>query len=596
MCGFTGAISFQNIDSEKLKKANTHSICRGPDSTSNFNDEDVIRYNLWFNRLAIIDLSDNANQPMFSEDNKSVIMFNGEIYNSQFLRENDLKNKYLFRTNHSDTETLLAGLEIHGISFLDSVEGQFSFFYLDKEKKKMYFARDRLGQKPMYTFIDKKNIFFASNLKSLLELKGGFEINQSSLKQYLAYGVNFSPMTLFKNINKLNAGSYIEVDYSNNEFSTSIFKYWEIDTFIDDQQYDYDDFQNLLSEAVYKRTISDVPIASFLSGGIDSTAIIKKLVELDFEPNTYSVIVKNKKYNEKYYIDQVVGKYNTNHQEVNVDENISSQIISEAIDCLDEPFGDPSIVPSYYLSKLISSDYKVAISGDGGDELLGGYSRLKNHLNNKNKISQSISNLYKFYPPVLGSGTKLKSLSANSYESYITYLEDQKFYNYLFKDDLSSDIRMKVENSQSVYKSLMISEYRYYLSDQMMFKVDRSSMANSLEVRSPFVDHKLVEYILGHTFEYFTKENQKYPLQEYLNTDFDKNFISRPKQGFVFDYKHWIFENKEMIYEVIDSSKLSNYINIKKLFSLEKFPTRINALRLWRVYVLAVYIEGVREL
>jgi asparagine synthase (glutamine-hydrolysing) len=444
--------------------------------------------------------------------------------------------------------------------------------------------------------MDKENIYFASNLKSLLELKDEINIDQKSLNQYLAYGANYSPRTLFADIKKLSAGSYIEVDYSSKEFIKSTFKYWDAKSFIDSKKFNYDEFQNLLSEAVQKRTISDVPIASFLSGGMDSTTVVKKLTDIGYTPNTYSVIIKNKKYNEKYYIDQVVDKYNTNHQEVYIDEEIPTQIIIDAIACLDEPFGDPSIVPSFYLSKLISSEYKVALSGDGGDELLGGYLRLKNHLKTKNFFTHSISNLYKFYPPILGSGTSLMAFSKNSSDSYITYLEDKKFYNYLTNKTLSADVRIKVNNSSTLYKSLMSCEYDYYLSDQMMFKVDRSAMANSLEVRSPFVDHKLVEYIMSHSTEYFTKSNQKLPLQKYLSSDFDKNFINRPKQGFVFDYKSWVFQNKNMIYDVIESSELSKHLNTKNIMNLEKVPTRINGLRLWRMYVLAYYLKGIRDL
>ena len=536
MCGFTGTLSFEDIDNTKLKKSNEHSICRGPDNLSNVIGSEDINYDLWFNRLSIVDLSDKANQPMLSENSNSIVMFNGEIYNSKILREKISKTKYNFKSTHSDTETLFAGLETYGIDFINDLEGQFSFFYLDKRKKKIYFTRDRVGQKPLYISMSKKSISFASNLKSILELNGKYKLDPKSLSQYIAYGAIFSPKTLFNDIYKVKPANYIEVDYSKGEFENTELEYWNTESYLDNKRFVYEEFQNLLSESVEKRMIADVPIANFLSGGIDSTSIVKKLVDSNFKVNTFSVIIKNNKYNEKKYIDQVVNKYKTNHHEVFVDENISNNVIMSAISSLDEPYADPSVVPSYYLSKLISSKYKVAISGDGGDELLGGYFRIKNHLNKKNIINNKISHLYSIYPAFLGSGTKLKSKSRDISESYLAFLEDEKFHSYVTQKNLSTDLRMKVNNIGPVYKSLLGAEYKYYLSDQMMFKVDRSSMSNSLEVRSPFVDHKLIEYIFSHSSEYFNNK-QKYPLYKFLSDDFDRGFLDRPKQGFVFDYK-----------------------------------------------------------
>jgi asparagine synthase (glutamine-hydrolysing) len=596
MCGFTGSISFEDINEVKLKNSNEHSLCRGPDNTSNIKGEGEIDYNLWFNRLAIVDLSSKANQPMVSDDSNQILMFNGEIYNSGILRDKISEYKYNFKTSHSDTETLFAGLAVYGIDFINEIDGQFSFFYLDKIKRKIYFARDRVGQKPMYISSNEKNILFASNLKSILELKENVKIDKNSINQYLAYGVNFAPRTIFENINKVPHASYIEIDYKNGKFTNKNVEYWDPSFFTDNKEFDQEKFENLFSRSVSKRMIADVEIANFLSGGMDSTSIVKNLSDLDYDVNTFSVIIGNQKYNEKKYINKVVDKYKTNHQEIIVDENISDIVIKEALESLDEPYGDPSVVPSYYLSNLISTKYKVAISGDGGDELLGGYYRLKNHLKKKTYLSKLFSNLYEIYPPFLGTGSNLKSLNEDIYEAYTSFLEDEKFIKHLGIGKLSNNLRIKANKKDSIYKTLLSMEYKYYLSDQMMFKVDRTSMSNSIEVRSPFVDHKMIEYIFSHSSEYFDLKVQKFPLRQYLSQDFSPDFLDRPKQGFVFDYKSWIYKNLTSVKKEIESSDLDKYINIKALYKLNFFRTRINALRIWRVYVLACYLKETRDL
>lgn len=596
MCGFTGSISFKVINDNALQKSNLHSLCRGPDNSTNIKGNYDINYNFWFNRLAIVDLSEKANQPMVSNNSDSVIMFNGEIYNSKTLRAKISETNYEFKTSHSDTETLFAGLETYGISFINQLDGQFSFVYLNKKSKKIYFVRDRVGQKPLYISSNHENIIFASNLKSILELRDDNKIDVDSVNQYLAYGVNFSPKTLFTDIYKVPAANYIEIDYSKGTFETITKEYWNLSSHNGEIKFSQEEFEHLLSESISKRMIADVKIANFLSGGLDSTSIIKNLYETGYEVNTFSVIVGNKKFNEKKYIDEVASRYQTNHQEVYIDDDISSEIIHESIKSLDEPYGDPSIVPSYYLSKLISSEYKVAISGDGGDELLGGYHRLKNFLKSKNSINNSLSSLYFLYPAFLGTGTNLKSLSSNIFESYVTYIEDLKFLMLVSKSNLSKNSRIKPINGDLSYKALLELEYKYYLADQMMFKVDRTSMASSLEVRSPLVDHKLIEYIFSHSTEYNASGVQKEPLHSYLSQDFNSEFLDRPKQGFVFDYKNWVYENFSTIKEVIDASEITEYLDINNLYKLRNIKTRVNALRIWRVYVLASYLSEVRDL
>lgn len=596
MCGFTGCFSFRNISSQDIDEGNKLAVCRGPDNQKNISGSEDINFDLWFNRLSIIDLNDNANQPMVSSSLNSLIMFNGEIYNSNKLRQKKELKNYDFKTSHSDTETLLAGLEISGIEFINNLEGQFSFIYWNKQEKKIFFVKDRLSQKPLYFNLNENTITFASNLKSILKILKNNHVNDNYIKQYIAYGVVFSPNTIFDNIHKVEPGHYLEIDYIDNIFKSTVNKYWQPFDFIENKKFSQEEFLDIFSESVEKRLVSDVPIASFLSGGLDSTSIVKKISELGDRVNTFSVVVDKSEINEESYIKEVVSKYNTNHSQIKVESSISSKNVFEALDCLDEPYGDPSIVPSFLLSKLISQDFKVAISGDGGDELLGGYSRMKNHLVKRSKLKNLYSKLYKTYPPLFGTGTRLKSFSNDFLEAHKSYIEDEKLVSLLFDTQINSQSGINFIEDKSLYKSVLINEYKYYLSEQMMFKVDRASMANSLEVRSPLVDNKLVEYILNTSHNYISKESQKLPLVDYLKEDFDSSFLNRPKQGFVFDYHTWVFENFNLISDIIDNSELNKYFHTNKIYMLNKFKTRINALRLWRIFVLANYLNSIKSL
>ena len=533
---------------------------------------------------------------MVSSSLDSIIMFNGEIYNSKYLKtKKELKN-YDFKTSHSDTETLLAGLEVSGIEYIKNLEGQFSFVYWNKKQKKIYFVKDRLSQKPLYFNLNNNTITLASNLKSILKILKNWTLNDSFVQQYIAYGVVFSPNTIFENIHKIEPAHYLELDYGGNKFKSSVKKYWEPTNFIDNKKFSQEEFLNIFSKSVEKRLVSDVPIASFLSGGLDSTSIVKKISELGHNVNTFSVVVDKSELNEETYIKKVVSKYNTNHSQIKVDASVSSENIFQALDCLDEPYGDPSIVPSYLLSNLISQEFKVAISGDGGDELLGGYSRMKNHLIKRNIYTNLYTQIYKIYPSLLGSGTKLRSFSNDFPDAQKSYIEDEKLVNFLYNSHINSESSISFIDNKYLYKSVLLNEYKYYLSEQMMFKVDRASMANSLEVRSPLVDNKLVEYILNTSHDYISKESQKLPLVDYLKEDFDNVFLNRPKQGFVFDYKIWVFENFNLLLDNIYESDLKNYFYGNKIKTLKKFKTRINALRIWRVFVLSNYLNSINSL
>jgi len=594
VCGFIGKISSFSHDIENLDKANEIILCRGPDSTKNISTNvDGFDVSLIFNRLSIIDLNEKADQPMTSADQNYILMFNGEIYNHQELRKS-LEKQVEFKTNHSDSEVVLNGLITHGISFVKELRGQFSIFFLNKKENTCYLIKDRLGQKPLYYNVENNSITFGSNLKSLIKLNKNYVLDDKNINEYFRYGVVAKNETIIKNHFRVLPAEIIKIQWFGGSYGFNINseKYWELESFVDEKDFSSEKFFEILSESIEIRTNADVPVANFLSGGIDSTSIIKNLYDNNKNVNSFSVSFKDPKYDESNWSRMVAEKYKTNHREVFLSSEINEDAIHNSLSSLDEPYYDPSVIPSYLLSKEISNYYKVAISGDGGDELLGGYKRTMNSLKSKSFINNIFSKFYNLYPPVLGTGNKFLSQSTNINTRYRSYLEDVNLLKLLEITPSQKGYEINIENHYEDYKGLLLSDYGFYLPDMMMFKIDRTSMANSLEIRSPFVDHKLVEYIMSTKSSYIDLNNSKNILKNYLSQDFNNDFINREKQGFVFDIENWIFQNLNMLNETLNTGKVSNYIPANFALKVGKYKSRINSHRIWKLYVLNHYLEN----
>ncbi len=593
MCGFIGKISFEDFDYKNVIECNDLIECRGPDSLSSHNGKkNGLNYKFIFNRLSILDLTDEANQPMMSSGEKSLIMFNGEIFNHKELRKKLEKRKIRFNTNHSDTEVILNGIDHSGANFIEELRGQFAIFYINFDQNKIIFARDRVGQKPLFVNFDEQNITFGSNLISVSRLSKSQNIDHESIDEYLESGVISSPNTIFKNVKKLKPAEIYEINILNDEFVISSKNYWKIDNFIDNKPFNENKFFEIFTEAVSLRTEADVEIANFLSGGIDSSSIAKNLNENRINLNTFSVEIKNSKYDESNWSREVARKYGTNHEKVQIDENIKDNDIFSSIDSLDEPYSDPSIVPSFLLSKQIAKKYKVAISGDGGDELLGGYRRFQKALADKTRLQNIYSKLYKIYPPRLGTGANILSFSKDFGTSFSSFLFDEKFMSLINKNSIRGNYASIITNqSENKYKGLLVSDYKLYLSEMMMLKVDRTSMANSLEVRSPFVDHKLIEYVLSTNNNYYDQTRSKSLLKDYLVEDFGKDFVERKKMGFVFDLENWVYSNTKTIEDYFYNGKIIKNLNENILKTLSLRKSRINANRIWKIFILEYYLS-----
>ena len=600
MCGYIGKISSKPTDNLTIEDNNKRIICRGPDETIKlknqffnlFNNNDELYFNFIFNRLAIVDLGQNSSQPMVNKEKNTVLMFNGEIFNHVSLRKELERDGIKFYSDHSDSEVVLNGLTYYGVSFVERMIGQFSIMFYESIPKKIILVRDRLGQKPLFYGNDKSEVVFGSNLISVSKELKRNEINKESYEDFVNYGVVPSPNTIFKDVFKVNPGEIVSFEYKIDGISIHKEKYWDPKTFINERKFDENKFHEMLTDAITIREQADVPLANFLSGGIDSTLIIKNMHERKKNINSFSVVLQDKKYDERVWSQKVVKEYSTNHTEQEISLQDFESYLNNSMDCFDEPYADPSTVPSYVISKQMSDNYKAAISGDGGDELLSGYTRTQSLLKNKNLFNHIIKYGNTIYPNFLGTGNKFLKNSKFLEEATASYFSDKNLLKFFKINDNLTFENSYFQKLESPFKTLLTTEYSFYLSEMMMLKVDRTSMANSLEVRSPFVDHRLVEYILSSKPEYFDLENPKKLFKNYLVEDFDSEFLHRPKQGFVFNVEDWIYSNKKVIINTILDNNIFGYFSYKKLNTLFQFKSRINGLRLWKIFIISKYIES----
>jgi asparagine synthase (glutamine-hydrolysing) len=591
MCGFIGVASKSSIDNDIVNIENQRIICRGPDETKKTIIENTdFNLNLIFNRLSILELNKNGSQPLVDQSNNYVMMFNGEIFNYLELKDDLKKYNIEFKTQNSDAEVLFYGLMKEGKDFINRLVGQFSIVFIDKLKNEITLIRDRTGQKPLFFSLNKNTIYFGSNLISVSNMSKNNEINQNSLEEFLNLGVVTSPNTLYDNVFKVKPGEVITFNFQD-RVSKEHNIYWNPSSFVSEKKdFSSDEFNDLLANSIELRLRSDVPLAAFCSGGLDSTYIIKKLHERKLSVPTFSVINKNPKYDERKYINQVLNKYKNEHFIQEVDTQTSFEDLLNNISMFDEPYMDTSNIPSSYISKEISKKYKVAISGDGGDEIFFGYKRFQDEFKVFKANSRVIEFLYKIYPAWFGSGNKILKHSKDYQRSYLSYFKDDKFMNFLGIDYKTNLSKKFFKNTKTRLKNILILENRLYLSEMMNLKVDRTSMMHSVEVRSPFIDHRLIEYILSCSENSLEYKQPKKIIKDYLKDDFDTNFLNRKKMGFAFDVQNIIYNNEERILELIDGSNLNLYIpnlNIKRLF-LKK--SMVNCQRIYKLLILVQYV------
>ena len=625
MCGISGIYNYRDnkpVDGSLLRNMTAVLNHRGPDGEGYYLKANV---GIGHKRLSIIDL-EGGSQPIFNENRDISIVFNGEIYNFPEIREELIKKGHVFYTN-TDTEAIVHLYEEMGDDCVDKLRGMFAFGIWDEKKKKLFLARDRAGQKPLYYYNDGSRIVFASELKALLVDKTiKREISIEALNDYLVYLCTIAPKTIFKDIKKLCPGNVMTCTPN----GVSIREYWDLPRIksvsLGENHY-IDQLNDLLSDSVSSRLISDVPLGAFLSGGLDSSTIVCMMSELRKEPPvTTSIRFREKQFDESVYARSVADHFSTEHYEEMVESDAVDQI-DDIIWHLDEPFADASAIPTFNLSRAARKHVKVALSGDGGDEVFAGYRRyyydvLENRVRKlipeiiRRSVIGPISGIYPqaaWMPQVLRAKTFLRNISSSQQMSHFNTLSvfnDKDISGILSGDTVSSlngyhpfsvmeKYYMKAGNIDELSKVLYV-DFKTYLSDRMLVKVDRMSMAQSLEVRSPFLDHKLVEYAAGIPSELKLKGREgKYILKKIMSDRLPNEVISRAKKGFDVPLDLW-FRNqlKDKAHECIFrpnafSREFFNYDFVEKIWNEHQQGTVNWGQHLWNIYVLEIWADRV---
>jgi len=583
MCGIIG---FSWEDKTLLKEACDSLEHRGPDSKGYYSDKDI---SLGHRRLSIIDLSERANQPMSNEDGSIWTIYNGEIYNFQELRTELEKKGHKFKSS-SDTEVIIHGYEEWGLDCVKKFNGMFAFGLWDSNKKSLFLARDRLGQKPLFYAKIENKIIFASEIKALLKcsyLKR--EINLNAVNYFLTFSYIPSQETIYREIYQLLPGHILT--YKNNK--TDITKYWDLEFEENNKnkRYYLGQIESLLNDSIEKIAISDVPLGVFLSGGLDSSLITALITQNVKKVKTFSIGFGEREFNETCYAREIADYLGTDHKEFIV-ESSSIKILPKMIYHFDQPFADPSALPFYYLSKLTRKHVKVALSGDGADELFAGYRRylgsymenkvkfipppvrkLLININSKIPISRKKYDLSKYISKTL-KGANLKSDEKHLY--YMSHFDD-KLKGELYKKKLKETKSCKLifnsylknlKSNNSLDKAQYL-DIKTYLPDDILVKTDRMSMAHSLEVRCPFLDHRLFELISKTpTNLRLNGIKTKFILKKFAESYIPKKIIYRKKGGFSVPLNMW-FDNelKDITSNLLTSKDIENreYFNIPEI-------------------------------
>ncbi|NDW21604.1 asparagine synthase (glutamine-hydrolyzing) [Alteromonas hispanica] len=564
MCGIAGFSLFNyNEGGEKALHDMHHAILhRGPDASGTYLDEHI---GLCHRRLSILDLSEAGNQPMFSADGNLVIVFNGEIYNFLELRESLAAQGVQFKS-HTDTEVILELYAREGIQCLQKLNGMFAFALWDKTKQELFIARDRLGKKPLYYFSDNGRFAFGSEIKAILALQDiPRDIRLDAVYDFFAYQYVPDPKSIFQHIHKLPPAHYMVL----NKDGFTITEYWDLsfkNTSRESEEHNKARLKALLEKVTKQRMISDVPLGAFLSGGVDSSGVVAMMAEASPTPvKTCTIGFDNKDFNEADFAREIAEKYNTEHHEFTVHQNVAEQL-EHIVSFFDEPFADPSLVPTYFVSELARKAVTVALAGDGGDEMFAGYEKYTtDNIENKlrNKFPESVR---KTLFPTLASlagrvpgtvGKKAKSLLTTlSHDAamgfYITNsMITDEMWNSLVKPDVAEklqgyhpshytiDTYHKADGPDHLSK-ILYTDIKTYMTGDILVKVDRMSMANSLEVRAPILDYQVAEFAASLPSEQKYRDGEKkYLLKEVFKPFIPESLLYRKKMGFSTPLDEW---------------------------------------------------------
>ncbi len=565
MCGIAGFYSnnryFSETDLHNMTNAMQH---RGPDAAGFYLNEDKT-CGLGHRRLSIIDLSAAANQPMYSQSGRYIMVFNGEVYNFREIQE---KLNIKPRTT-SDTEIILEAFEQKGVDFVQLLNGMFAIAIYDTREHALYLFRDRLGVKPIYFYNQGGNFAFGSEIKSLLQhaqLKSTLSVYKPAVRTFLYAGYVPEPHTIYQQIDRLPAGSCAIIKNG----KTTITSYWKPEENLKPHltgNFDWakKELKELLTTSVRYRMISDVPFGTFLSGGIDSSAVTAIAQTISSQPvKTFSIGFKEAKFNESEYARKVSAHLGTEHYEFIVTENDALELIDKMMVAYDEPYADSSAIPTMLVSKLARKYVTMTLTGDGGDELIMGYGayewaqRLSNPLVQtfRKPIALALSqmgNTYKRGAGVFNFKNKARIKSHIFSQEQYFFSEDE--LDEIVKPDYNAEILFNESFSNlgrklSAAEEQALYDVKYYLKDDLLVKVDIATMQFSLEARSPFLDYRIVEFALNLSEDLKKKDGvSKYLLKEVLYDYVPRSFFERPKWGFSIPLHKWL---KKDLHYLID--------------------------------------------
>lgn len=605
MCGINGYID-KSLSStsgkDLLEKMNFLLSHRGPDGSGIFIDGEV---GLGHTRLSIIDLSSSASQPMVNNKHRSALSFNGEIYNFLKIKSDLLQRKNCKFFSDSDTEVLLNLISHVGIdSSLNNLEGMYAFSYLDQVDKKLFLVRDRFGEKPLYYYFNNNKLYYSSELKPLIScLKDQLSINYKNLDFFLKK--SYLPVTesIFNEIKKVEPGSYLEFDFSRSIIKSREVKYWnylsQVEASIQkekntDFQYHKEQLKELLKEKIEQAMISDVPLGAFLSGGYDSTCMASIMQSISNQSiKTFSIGFEDKNFNEAPFAKEIANHLGTEHEELYVSEKDLLNLIPELPDIYSEPFADSSQIPTVLLSRLTRSKVTVSISGDGGDEIFGGYGRyflgekVKSYLYKiplfarksiqKLNLIKNTKSISKFFLENKVSNFENK---INKLHQIIAASSDKELFNLLsnFNNKISKSTYQqplyKIWNQDCSYsRKAMTDDAIDYLPGDILNKVDIAGMSCSLETRIPFLNHKIAEYVLSLPHDFLISNGSgKLILKEIVHDYVPPELMERPKRGFEVPLNSYL------------RNELKDYSESMINFGNNRFTDHLNFEEIYRVW------------
>lgn len=611
MCGIVGILNYsQNSDAlsnEILEKMANCIIERGPDSNGTFVSNDN-KCGFAFRRLAILDLSENGNQPMHTNDGKYSIVFNGEIYNHRSLREVLLKEGYSYKSN-TDTETILYGYVHWGINLFQKMLGMWAIAIYDHTKQELILSRDRIGIKPLYFYQKDGLIIFSSEIKAILaHPKVSKEFNIEELPNYLNYGLTSNRSTLFKYIRKIPAAHYAII---NKHGEIKLQRYWspfnkKLENEV--QNLSQTEIQKqlltMLRHSIEARMMSDVPFGVFLSGGIDSSVNVALMAELMNRPvDTFTVGFKQlEKYNELEYARKIAKLFNTNHREILIDEQDAFNVLEHLAYREDEPNADPVCIPLYFLSKLTRESGTIVVQvGEGSDEQFAGYPWIIQHYNVHEKYWQRYARIPQFLrksayylaKPFLNATHRTLALDyirraafdEQFYWSGISIFPPEHLYlllcnNYKnlsniparYADELHLQA-LELNPEADYYQRIAYLELTQRLAELLLMRVDKITMSHSIEARVPFLDHRIVEFSTALKAQQKIPDGKttKYILKKAVESILPHEIIYRKKQGFAAPVEEWLrnewfdFAKNEILNSYFVKNNIFNKSYIEKI-------------------------------